>query len=220
MSCQLVQILSVRGEGKTFETMIAHLNGILLKKTPQSIVIETGGVGYEVFVPLSTFYRLPEADDPVRLHIYNHVREDALLLFGFDTRLEKELFIILISVSGIGPKLSINILSGIGPEELLQAIAAGDTARLQAIPGVGKKTAERIVLELKDRAARLAGEQDMEILSAPDAGEKAVMDDALSALVNLGYSPKAAKSAIEKSRPQLSTLKLEDLIRKALKVLA
>ena len=200
--------------------MIAHLNGILLRKAPQSIIVETGGVGYEVFVPLSTFYRLPEIDDPVRLHIYNHVREDALLLFGFDTRLEKDLFLILISVSGIGPRLAINVLSGIGPDELLQAIAAGDSARLQAIPGVGKKTAERIVLELKDRAARLAGERDLEIPSAPDAGETAVIEDALSALVNLGYASKSAKSAIEKSRSQLSALTLENLIRKALKILA
>jgi Holliday junction DNA helicase RuvA len=120
--------------------MIAHLSGQLFKKSTQSVIIEAGGIGYEVFVPLSTFYALPETGERVNLNIFTHVREDALILFGFSTRLEKELFLMLISVSGIGPKLSVNILSGIGPQDLLKAMARGDAVRLQAIPGVGKKT--------------------------------------------------------------------------------
>ena len=200
--------------------MIAYLTGQLFRKTTQSVIIEAGGIGYEVFVPLSTFYTLPEKDEKVSLHIYNHVREDALLLFGFQTKLEKDLFLMLISVSGIGPKLSINILSGIGPQELLGAIASGDTVRLRAIPGVGKKTSERIALELKDRACKLLDKEEVALPPALEGEEKGLVDDALSALLNLGYSPKAAKMAIEKARPLIQEVNLEGLIREALKVLA
>ncbi|TET85414.1 MAG: Holliday junction branch migration protein RuvA [Desulfobacteraceae bacterium] len=200
--------------------MIAYLTGQLFRKTTQSVIIEAGGIGYEVFVPLSTFYTLPEKDEKVSLHIYNHVREDALLLFGFQTKLEKDLFLMLISVSGIGPKLSVNILSGIGPQELLGAIASGDTVRLRAIPGVGKKTAERIALELKDRACKLLDKEEVALPPALEGEEKGLVDDALSALLNLGYSPKAAKMAIEKARPLIKEMTLEGLIREALKVLA
>jgi Holliday junction DNA helicase RuvA len=200
--------------------MIAYLNGTLFKKTPQSIIIETGGVGYEIFVPLSTFYTLPEINEQVSLHIYNHVREDALLLFGFKTRLEKDLFLMLISVAGIGPKLSVNILSGIGPEEFLQAVAGGDAARLQAIPGVGKKTSERIALELKERASRILGEQEIPAPPMLEEKDRMVMEDALSALVNLGYAPKSAKATLEKVRAKLSELTLEGLIKEALRGLA
>jgi len=200
--------------------MIAYLTGQLFRKTTQSVIIEAGGIGYEVFVPLSTFYTLPEKDEKVSLHIYNHVREDALLLFGFQTKLEKDLFLMLISVSGIGPKLSINILSGIGPQELLGAIASGDTVRLRAIPGVGKKTSERIALELKDRACKLLDKEEVALPPALEGEEKGLVDDALSALLNLGYSPKAAKMGIEKARPLIQEVNLEGLIREALKVLA
>ena len=200
--------------------MIAYLTGQLFRKTTQSVIIEAGGIGYEVFVPLSTFYTLPEKDEKVSLHIYNHVREDALLLFGFQTKLEKDLFLMLVSVSGIGPKLSINILSGIGPQELLGAIASGDTVRLRAIPGVGKKTSERIALELKDRACKLLDKEEVALPPALEGEEKGHVDDALSALLNLGYSPKAAKMGIEKARPLIQEVNLEGLIREALKVLA
>ena len=201
--------------------MIAYLTGQLFRKTTQSVIIEAGGgIGYEVFVPLSTFYTLPEKDEKVSLHIYNHVREDALLLFGFQTKLEKDLFLMLVSVSGIGPKLSINILSGIGPQELLGAIASGDTVRLRAIPGVGKKTSERIALELKDRACKLLDKEEVALPPALEGEEKGLVDDALSALLNLGYSPKAAKMGIEKARPLIQEVNLEGLIREALKVLA
>ncbi len=200
--------------------MIAYLSGRLLRKTPGSVIIDAGGIGYEVIVPLSTFCSLPQKDQKVTLNIYTHVREDTLALFGFGTELEKEIFLMLTSVSGIGPRLSVNILSGIGPQDLLDAMARGDAGRLQAIPGVGKKTAERIALELRERASKALGNQEICAVPVVDAEEKRLMDDALSALLNLGYSAKAARAAVEKARPGIEEITLEDLIRKALKALA
>jgi Holliday junction DNA helicase RuvA len=159
--------------------MIAHLNGILLHKSTQSLIIDNAGIGYEVLVPLSTFYALPEKDERVSLHIYTHVREDALILFGFQTGLEKDIFSMLISVSGIGPKLAINILSGIGPDDLLTAIARGDAIRLQSIPGVGRKTADRIALELKDKALRIRGDLEVSPARTISGEERRIFDDAL-----------------------------------------
>ena len=135
--------------------MIAHLRGRLLEKQPNRMVVDVGGVGYDVSVPLSTFYGLGEPGGEIALRIHTHVREDALALYGFATRLEQELFERLIGVSGIGPKVALAVLSGIEPADLIRAIGRGDLARLTAIPGVGKKTAERIVLELKDRLPRV-----------------------------------------------------------------
>jgi Holliday junction DNA helicase RuvA len=200
--------------------MIAHLSGRLLTKTTQSVIIDIGGIGYEVIVPLSTFYSLPNETEKVSLHIHTHVREDALLLFGFATQLERDLFLMLNSISGIGPKLSVNILSGIGPQDLLEAIASGDAVRLQRIPGVGRKTAERIALELKDRALKSLGERPAPEKRGDGLKHKRLKEDALSALLNLGYSPKAAKSAVEKAHATGESLSLENLIRKALKSMA
>jgi Holliday junction DNA helicase RuvA len=200
--------------------MIAHLSGKLLSKTTQSVIIDAGGIGYEVFVPLSTFYALPEKNDQVQLQIHTHVREDTLALFGFQTPMEKELFLMLISVSGIGPKLSVNILSGMGPEDLLHAIASGDSVRLQAIPGVGKKTAERIALELKDRASEALHGEAAQPLPARRGEERRMADEAISALLNLGYSPKLAKRAIERALAVTQELTLEGLIRAGLKNLS
>jgi holliday junction DNA helicase RuvA len=199
--------------------MIAHLSGTLLAKAPQSVIIDNGGIGYEVTVPLSTFYTLPEKDGRVSLHIYTHVREDALMLFGFYTPLEKEIFTMLISVSGIGPKLATNILSGIGPEELLAAMARGDTARMQSIPGIGKKTSERIALELRDKAMKLKGTLEPLASQTLLPEEKGILDDAASALVNLGYSAKSARAAVEKARTRLETFDLQSLIKETLRVL-
>ena len=199
--------------------MIAYLTGQLFRKSTQSIIVEAGGIGYEVFVPLSTYYALPERDQKVSLHIYTHVREDTLSLFGFSSSLEKDLFLLLISVSGIGPKLAVNILSGIGPQELVQAIAIGDSNRLKAIPGVGKKTAERIVLELKDKAARLGGEK-MEVPQPAAPLDERLSSDALSALVNLGYSANAAKKAVDKASQTVNNDSLEALIKEALRLLS
>jgi len=200
--------------------MIAHLSGTLLTKAPQSVIIDNGGIGYEVIVPLSTFYALPEKDGTVSLHIYTHVREDALMLFGFHTPLEKEIFTMLISVSGIGPKLATNILSGIGPEQLLEAMARGDTARMQSIPGVGKKTSERIALELRERAMKLKGTLEPLPSRVGLPEDEGMIDDAASALMNLGYSAKSAKDAVEKARSRLEIFNLQSLIKEALRVLA
>lgn len=199
--------------------MIAHLRGTLLQKSTQALVLDNAGVGYEVHVPLSTFYALPETGEEVALHIHTHVREDLLALFGFSTRVEKVLFLMLISVSGIGPKLAVNILSGIGPEDFLKAVSGGDSLRLQSIPGVGKKTAERIVLELREKAQKSLGEAKAAELPAQPATDKAVLEDGLSALVNLGYQPKVAKSAIEKAARKGADQSLEELIREALRLL-
>jgi len=200
--------------------MISHLSGTLFEKSTQSIIIDVGGVGYEVFVPLSTFYALPEHHEPVNLHIHTHVREDALVLFGFSTKLEKSLFLMLVSVSGIGPKLSVNILSGMGAEELLQAIASGDADRLRAIPGIGKKTAERIALELKDRAAKFSGDSEMPPMQTKEAQTQRQDEDTLSALINLGYSVKMARAAIVKAKSRVTDKTLEALIKESLKILS
>lgn len=200
--------------------MISHLRGTLFEKSTQSIIVQVGGVGYEVFVPLSTFYTLPEKDEPVALHIHTHVREDALVLFGFATRLEKSLFLMLVSVSGIGPKLSANILSGMGAEELMRAIASGDAKCLQAIPGIGRKTAERIALELRDRATAFSGDTDVSPTSPLEIQTERTTEDTLSALVNLGYSAKLARVAVEKAKMRADHKSLEGLIKESLKILS
>ncbi len=172
--------------------MIAHLRGRLLDKQPNRLVVDVQGIGYDVAVPLSTYYGLGDAGSEVALRIHTHVREDALALYGFATRLEQELFERLISVSGIGPKLALAVLSGIEPGDLIRAIETGDLARLTAIPGVGKKTGERIVLELKDRLPRSRTEP-----TVVDAVESpALKDDVLSALMNLGYHRPLAEKAV------------------------
>ena len=199
--------------------MIAYLKGILLKKTTETLTIDNGGIGYEVIAPLSTFYSLPEEGEEVSLHIYTHVREDAFVLFGFSTVLEKKIFRLLISVSGIGPKLAVNILSGIGPDVLLEALAIGDVARLQSIPGVGKKTAERMALELKDKAQKMGTDMILPPSRVMEERDRTIMDDALSALLNLGYSAKAAKRAVDKAVPNVKEMNLEGLIKEALRLL-
>jgi Holliday junction DNA helicase RuvA len=174
--------------------VIAHLRGRISEKQPNRIVVDVNGVGYDVFVPLSTFYGLGDSGSDIALRIHTHVREDALLLYGFATRLEQELFERLISISGIGPKVALAVLSGIETLELVRAVERGDVARLTSIPGVGKKTSERIVLELKDRLPRV------DVPVAPDSlGEAPVSlrDDVLSALVNLGYHRPLAEKAVE-----------------------
>ncbi len=203
--------------------MIAFLRGRLLEKTPRSVIIENAGLGYEVVVPLTTFYALPEENEDVSLYTHMHVREDSITLFGFHDPVEKALFLLLISVSGIGPRLASNVLSGIGPAEILDAMAEGDSARLQAIPGVGKKTAERIALELKERAALLrsrgapAGSGQQE--GTPIRGGT-VSEEAVSALINLGYQARQAKQAVERAAGLPDTARLEVLIRESLKMLS
>jgi len=173
--------------------VIAHLRGKISEKHPNRIVVDVNGVGYDVFVPLSTFYGLGEPGADIALRIHTHVREDALSLYGFATLIEQELFERLIGVSGIGPKVALAVLSGIEPQELVRAIERGDLARLTAIPGVGKKTSERIVLELKDRLPRAP----IAAAGAPLPEAAAVRDDVLSALVNLGYHRPLAEKAVD-----------------------
>ena len=175
--------------------MIGQLRGRILEKRPNRIVVDVNGVGYDVSVPLSTFYGLGEPGSEIALRIHTHVREDALALYGFATALEQDLFERLIGVSGIGPKLALAVLSGIEPLELVRAIERGDLARLTAIPGVGKKTSERIVLELKDRLPRAQA-----VAVAIGGGEPeapALRDDLLSALMNLGYHRPLAEKAVD-----------------------
>jgi Holliday junction DNA helicase RuvA len=175
--------------------VIAHLRGRILEKQPTRVVVDVAGVGYDVAVPLSTFYGLGEPGAEVALRVHTHVREDALALYGFATALELDLFNRLISISGIGPKLALAVLSGIEPPDLVAAIERGDVARLTAIPGVGKKTSERIVLELRDRLPRAHA------AAVPAGGAAAdgliVRDDLLSALMNLGYHRPLAEKAVD-----------------------
>ncbi len=198
--------------------MIAFLTGRLLDKQPNRVVVDVGGVGYDVAVPLSTFYTLGDAGAPVALRIHTHVREEAIALFGFATELEQLLFERLIGVSGIGPKVALAVLSGIEPEELVRAVRTKDTARLTAIPGVGKKTAERIGLELKDRLPRaLVGAPGVPAPGGEAGG--GLRDDLLSAMVNLGYQRAAAEKAIDRVVPNETDRSFEDCLRAVLKSL-
>jgi len=200
--------------------MIAHLTGILFSKSPQSVIVDTAGVGYQIFIPLSTFYQLPDEMEKVSLHVYTHVREDMLQLFGFQTEIEKETFSLLISVSGIGPKLALSILSGIGLEDLLSAIVRADSERITAVPGVGKKTSQRITLELKEKASYLSEGIEVPPREKVEIKNKEIFDDALSALINLGYPGKSAKRAIENVLHKDNEINLETLLKEALRSLA
>jgi holliday junction DNA helicase RuvA len=198
--------------------VIAYLRGRIFEKHPNRLVLDVAGVGYAVFVPLSTFYGLGEPGSEVALRIHTHVREDALTLYGFATILEQDLFERLISVSGIGPKVALAVLSGIEPPELVQAIERGDVARLTAIPGVGKKTSERIVLELKEKLPRVHVPPIGPAEVAPDG--RLLRDDLLSALVNLGYHRPLAERAIETAVKIVPEAGFERTLKQALRELA
>ena len=209
--------------------MIARLSGLLVSKSPASLIVDVQGVGYEVAVPLSTFDRLPDVGLQVTLHIHTHLREDVLQLYGFGTRAEKCLFLLLLGVAGIGPKLAQGVLSGIAPRDLIVAIRGGKIERLRSIPGIGPKTAGRLVLELKDKLAPSSDLADLSDLgdltdaTAPaDASTTAdrTREDLLSALVNLGYSRAAACRVIEEIGETMSNdATLSDRIKAALKIL-
>jgi holliday junction DNA helicase RuvA len=194
--------------------MIALLRGVLIEKHPNQAIVEAGGVGYDVTIPVSTFTRLPDAGTEVRLRVYTHVREDALALYGFLTGDEKALFEKLIQVSGIGPTLAVKILSGLAAGELTDSIRRGDIARLVAVPGVGKKTAERMVLELRDKLPAAAEEAPIaaaETLSPID-------QDVLSALLNLGCARPQAEAAVRKAKAAAGSAAFEPLFRRALEL--
>jgi Holliday junction DNA helicase RuvA len=199
--------------------MIAHLKGTLLEKHPNQVIVETGGVGYDVTVPVSTFSALPNAGAEVRLHVHTHVREDAIALYGFFTRDEKALFERLISVSGIGPKLAVTVLSGLATADLVAAIRAGHVEQLVRIPGVGKKTAERMVLELRDKLQGLAATGAPAETLAAGAALTSVEQDVLSALFNLGCARPAAETAVRKAKAAGTPVEFEPLFRRALELL-
>ena len=199
--------------------MIGSLTGRLAQKEPSRLIVDVQGVGYEVQVPLSTFYGLGDVGADVSVRIHTHVREDALSLFGFGTALELDLFERLIGISGVGPRLALAVLSGIEPPDLVRAVSAGDVVRLTRIPGVGKKTAERIVLELKDRLPELLVVET----DAPetDTESPGVRDDVLSALLNLGYQRPRAERAVGRVATDASGGdQFEDVLRQALRELA
>lgn len=200
--------------------MIAHITGKLIHKQPNSVIVDVGGVGYELTVPLSTFYDLGEPGADVSLRVHTHVREDALQLFGFRTDREKKLFLLLLTVSGIGPKLAVTVLSGLSVEELVQALRAGNLAKLVAIPGVGKKTAERMLLELKDKAAAILPPGLEEAAGAVAQSGDAMRDDVISALVNLGYQQSAAEKAVSAVLKETPDANFTATLKQALRRLA
>jgi holliday junction DNA helicase RuvA len=206
--------------------MIASLSGTILVKSPTVVVIDVGGVGYEAFISSRTYDVLPESGHTCFLYVQTVVREDAIHLFGFGKKEEKELFLLLITVSGIGPKLALTILSGIGVGELCQAITAKDLSRLTTLPGIGKKTAQRLCVELAEKLGGLHGVEGAGMVSSQvvRAGETEALADAASALVNLGYSQatawQALRTIVEQVDAQAEPPRVEELIRLALRFLA
>ena len=204
--------------------MIAHLSGTLRAKHATSVIVDVGGVGYEVTIPVTTFYDLGEPNAPVQLRIYTHVREDALQLFGFRTERERELFTLLISVSGIGPKSAVAMLSGMSADEIVTAIRTNNYARLTSIPGVGRKTAERLVIELRDKMAALSSPALEQEMAAGTAGaaqsEDALREDTLAALLQLGFPKPAAEKAITGAMQEGGDLSVETLLRRSLRQLS
>lgn len=198
--------------------MIAFLRGRVLEKQPNRVIVDVQGVGYDVYVPLSTYYEVGEAGDEVVLRVYTHVREDALQLYGFVSDLERQLFERLIGISGIGPKVAVAVLSGMDARDLIGAVQRGDVARLVRIPGVGKKTAERIVLELKDRVARLAPAAEA---GAPEGESQAdrLRADLLSALENLGYHRPLADTVVDSVLSKDAGPSFEQALKTALREL-
>lgn len=201
--------------------MIAFLSGKLLEKNASAVIVDVGGVGYEVSIPLSTFYELGEIGSDVALRIYTHVREDAIQLFGFKTNRERELYLKLISVQGIGAKSGIAMLSGMSADELIVALRSEDLAKLSTIPGVGRKTAERMVIELRDKVGGLSsGGESLLDAARPKLPADEVFDDALSALVNLGYQKAAAEKAVKQAVQEGTEVTVQKLLRKSLQILA
>ncbi len=198
--------------------MIAFLRGRVLDKQPNRIILDVHGVGYELHVPLSTYYDVGGEGSEVSLHVHTHVREDALQLYGFLTALELQVFERLIGISGIGPRLAIAVLSGIETRELVAAVHRGDVARLTGVPGIGKKTAERIVLELREKVAHLTVPAGMGVVALEPSGDR-LRDDLLSALQNLGYHRAAAEKAVASTLSSTTEPSFEQALRSALREL-
>ena len=205
--------------------MIAHLSGTLLSKQPNSVIVDVGGVGYELIIPVSTFYELEDTGQNTQLRVYTHVREEALQLYGFKTARERELFLQIISVTGIGPKIAITLLSGMNANEIIASIRTNNLARLTSIPGVGRKTAERLVVELRDKITALSSPALEEEFAAeggqrPGSSPDAMRDDALSALLNLGYQKTSAEKAIKAAIDEGGDLSVELILRRGLRSLS
>jgi Holliday junction DNA helicase RuvA len=200
--------------------LIGHLSGKLKFKQPSQVVVDAGGVGYEVTIPLSTFYDVGEIGSELALFIHTHVREDALQLFGFRTRAEKDLFLKLTSVSGVGPKLGITILSGMPVGELIQVISAGDAARLTTIPGVGRKTAERVAMELRDKLKGISPAAEAVAAFGAAASDAGVLDDAISALLSLGYPRPLAERTVSAVASESGERTIEGVLKRSLRKLS
>ncbi len=205
--------------------MIASLRGILTHKSSDELIVEVGGVGYDVCFSPTGLHRLPEIGAEVFLHIYTNVREDSIDLYGFSERQEKEMFIVLTSVSGVGPKLAMNILSGLNPAALASAILTGDLGRLTKLPGVGRKTAERLCVELKDKVQFIPALDSGTVVAGHPEEVDQQAADVISALVNLGYPPASARQAVERvktagSKDDYAALSLEEMLRRALRSMA
>jgi Holliday junction DNA helicase RuvA len=201
--------------------MIALISGKIVYKGISHVIVDVQGVGYRVFIPLTTFYELPETGEPITLHIHTNVKQDAINLFGFYTIQERDLFQLMISVSGIGPKMSMNILSGISAQELLGAISGGNVGKLIRIPGVGKKMAERLILELKEKVVKKMMMEESPEVGLQNRMDDIIAEDVLSALVNLGYKNNIAKDALDRAlRSSEEKMEMDKLLKKTLKFLA
>jgi Holliday junction DNA helicase RuvA len=200
--------------------MIALLRGRLLEKSPSRLIVDVGGVGYDVQVPASTFFETAEPGADVLLRVHTHVREDQISLYGFGTTLELQLFEHLIAVNGIGPKLALGVLSGIEPRDLIRAVRTADVGRLTRIPGIGKKTAERVTLELKDKLGATTYDAAAPSAAPVPATSDALKTDVLSALVNLGYQRAAAEKAVDAAMSASTAPTVEGVLRHALRALA
>ena len=201
--------------------MIALISGKIVYKGISHVIVDVQGVGYRIFIPLTTFYELPETGQTITLHVHTNVKQDAINLFGFYTVQERDLFQLMISVSGIGPKMSMNILSGISAQELLRAISGGNVGKLVNIPGVGKKMAERLILELKEKVIKKMMLEETPVADDQHKANEIIMEDALSALVNLGYKSNVARDALDKAlRSSEEELGMDQLLKKTLKNLA
>ena len=201
--------------------MIGHLSGKLTFKQPSQVVVDVAGVGYEVTIPLSTFYEVGEIGSELSLFVHTHVREDVLQLFGFRTRTEKLMFLKLTSVSGVGPKLAITILSGMAVSELIQVIGAGDAARLTTIPGVGRKTAERVAMELRDKLKGMTpATEAVAAFSSASSSDAGIVDDAVSALVSLGYPKALAERTVAAAISESGEATIEGVLKRSLRRLS
>jgi len=201
--------------------MIGYLSGKLLEKNVNSVIVDVSGIGYDVSIPLSTFYELGDVGSDVQLRIYTHVREDAIQLFGFKTDRERQLYLRLISVQGVGAKSGITMLSGMSADEMIDAIRSNNLAKLTSIPGVGRKTAERVVIELRDKVNELDhGTSTVDRITGTPLPADAIFEDALSALVNLGYQRGLAEKALKQAADEGSEPSVQKLLRRALQVLA